>query len=437
MKEPLNNKKAQVEPTEMESIKRSMGFSETPISETVSAKPDYQAVQPKKLSDSQAILRPWPNQLNLSVIQSKDKMEARIHLAYATKEIQTQCIQQAQIPSLSYEQLIEKIKETGVRYGFLERVLHSFIEQWNRYGNPIKDFIVAKGHACKSVKVKHWVPIQRCIINKEIYSQWIKKETLHFLDCTELKPHYDFVRIGDPVFSAEFVTPPEPGLDVAGQLLMPKILQERNLTIGKGLELSEDGSEMIATCNGFVGKFDNIYQILEVNVNTSYRIQYSQNRKEAWLHLKPGDDWNEIVAIEKLLEILKKLGIRKGLLLDKIQESIEHSSLYTLKNDEDKELKLLVARGQDPVHGNDAQIDIVMDPNEKVYEEKTDGSIDFKNVDLVKRVKAEQILAKEFLPRAVYLVFFQMAHLLRLKTVLINPCQLVLILEYHLKILIY
>lgn len=125
------------------------------------------------------------------------------------------------------------------------------------------------------------------------------------------------------------------------------------------------------------------------NTKYSYKIDITKDRMEAYITIK--EDLNgEMLNQEKVLNIIKGYNINYG---------INYDNIMNLCNEHIVGKRYLVAQGIKPVNGKDGKIDFFVDLD-KNFEPKVldDGRVDYKDLQIFKNVKKDQILAKKTKP---------------------------------------
>jgi len=113
-------------------------------------------------------------------------------------------------------------------------------------------------------------------------------------------------------------------------------------------------------------------------------VSISDNEMEAYLNLGVPDGILEI-TVNDVLYKLYEYGVEKG---------IDEALIKKLIDSKQPVRNVVVARGKPVVHGKDAEVNILIDTEMSTQPLITeDGSVDFKNINLIKIVDKDQLLA--------------------------------------------
>lgn len=116
-------------------------------------------------------------------------------------------------------------------------------------------------------------------------------------------------------------------------------------------------------------------------------IESSKDRMLAVAYFEPPKNGGSSLTSEQIHEAIRKAGIKYGI-KDETVNQIIYSRQY--------HYKYVIASGEKPIDGEDARIELQFD-KDKLYsnkpKEKEDGTVDFKNLDMVYNVRQSDLLA--------------------------------------------
>lgn len=130
--------------------------------------------------------------------------------------------------------------------------------------------------------------------------------------------------------------------------------------------------------------------VTKERIDEAVRVEISQDRMLGVISFQAPKGGGKAITLEGLRKSVKGAGVVSGInqeLLKNLMDNRKHNHKY------------LVARGKPPVHGQDGTLEFFF--NTDIDEitslkpkENKDGSVDFKNLDLIQTVEKDQILAK-------------------------------------------
>lgn len=116
---------------------------------------------------------------------------------------------------------------------------------------------------------------------------------------------------------------------------------------------------------------------------STYEIRIAKDKMTALLSFEAAD---ESVTVEQILGELQKLGVRNGILKDKLGEIIQNKHLYT---------DYVIAEGLEPTKPFPGKVEYLFQTtNDMKPSVDKDGNVDYKNLSLISNVKQGQLLAK-------------------------------------------
>lgn len=125
-------------------------------------------------------------------------------------------------------------------------------------------------------------------------------------------------------------------------------------------------------------------------VDEAVRVEISQDRMLGVISFTEPENGGKTLTFEQVSSKMKDVGVVSGINKELIEELI---------NNKQYNHKYLVARGKPPVHGEDGALELYFNTNEEEIaslkpKENEDGSVDFKNLDLIQTIQKDQLLAK-------------------------------------------
>ena len=133
---------------------------------------------------------------------------------------------------------------------------------------------------------------------------------------------------------------------------------------------------------------------VEKKIDEGVRVEVSRDRMLGVISFTPPENGGKEISLDALKKKIKEAGIVSGLnieLINKIMENKQYDHKY------------LIARGRPAVHGLDGTLELffntdIDDIASLRPKENEDGSVDFKNLDLIQTILKDQKLAQITLP---------------------------------------
>lgn len=290
--------------------------------------------------------------------------------------------------NLTSDYLLKILNENGVCFGIKEPLLKSVAEKWllNRQKREFEH--VAQGVYPKDYSQEStFNALVQCISTKEDYDKTRNCKT--YRELIQITPNVQHVTSGMVIAEIQAHSPGSAGKNILGEQLFPENLSI-NLELEKGAELSSDNNQVIAKSDGVVFFFDNVIGVLEIDFDGSVEIEISPDKLSAFLEITPAGPGGKMPEETDIKEQLSKNGITFGIIEDelkKLAESFKKNSFPTEK--------ILVAQGTNAVKGEDGTVEYMFNTATSLKPQPNpDGSVDYKNINIINVVTAKQKLVQ-------------------------------------------
>ena len=172
----------------------------------------------------------------------------------------------------------------------------------------------------------------------------------------------------------------------ASKVKVPRLVPGLNVTVEKGIH--------------FFMRATGVVEIMEDEKGTSYikgsmyrrgkcSVVVSSNEMSVVLSIVPAVGGASQISVHDILGELQSKGISFGIDKQAIEAAVEKVQVTG-----EVACDLVIARGEEPVHGKDGTLEFrVMQASGSSVKVRGDGSADFKDLDRVTSVKADQLLA--------------------------------------------
>lgn len=162
------------------------------------------------------------------------------------------------------DMLMNAIKEAKITYGIQERILAEIPTRPDQY---FATFLVARGKPPLNGKDGY---IQDLFSRKP--SKTLTEDEFGRVDFASLEL-FQNVKQGDPICNIIPPTPHQDGMSVLGKVCKARIGQKASAPKGRNTEISEDGTQLIASCEGnveFSGRSFQVHPVLEIGGNVDF-----------------------------------------------------------------------------------------------------------------------------------------------------------------------
>ncbi len=173
----------------------------------------------------------------------------------------------------------------------------------------------------------------------------------------------------------------EAGVTVRGQEISGKPGKRITVRLGKGVHSAENGADIIAAAAGFV-QFD------WKSVSVKSPVTVSRDKLTAYLTVFAPQKIIGTAGVKEYLKLLESSGVVYGIDEESVQKALKEAT----DTREDKR-DVTVAKGTDPVRGEDARIEYKFNHKVKPGLLLEGGKMDYRERDLIQNVAVGQELA--------------------------------------------
>jgi uncharacterized protein len=277
--------------------------------------------------------------------------------------------------NLTPEIIGDVLRENGVVYGINEAKLLEISLRWNDGRNKGEFDDVAEGVAPKAGKegpchfvVPHLSGSRELEVIRKARGYWEAAKYLANLH-----------RVKKDVIVAEkrYEIPPQPGVNVRGDPVSTEEKPEAVTVLETGVRLSDDGKQFVAETDGVCYGIDNAIGIAPLNFNGAFEL--TSDKMAARLVLRhPGPD-GQMPSEHELRNLLANNLIVFGVKEDVIKDLFAQFAKGTIPADQ-----VIVAEGLAPEHGQNGKIEFLFATETSLAPKvNPDGSVDYRNVDIV------------------------------------------------------
>lgn len=314
----------------------------------------------------------------IKVIINEDAMDAS--LIIEPPDIDTE--------DISYEYLVQILKENDICFGIKEPVLKNIVEQWNKNKKRSEFEHIAQGIYPKSYPLENNIDLLvQCVSNKDNFDKI--RNFKNYWEIAEITPNVQRVKPGMVIAQIQSPNPSYAGKNIKGEQIFSTDSTYTSLVFENGVELSANNDQIIAKSDGLAFFFNNTIGIRELNFDGFVDVVVSPDKLKAYLKVYPGGIGGKMPDEMSIRKLLKQKGVVFGIIEDNLKKLLTdfENSIYTSEN-------FLIAQGTDAVKGKDGIVEFLFKRETSLKPQRNpDGSVDYKNVNIINAVSAKQKLA--------------------------------------------
>ena len=289
---------------------------------------------------------------------------------------------------ITHEYLFQILKENGICFGVEESVLKNIVEQWNKNKKRSEFEHIAQGIYPKSYPLENNIGLLvQCVSNKDDFDKI--RNYNNYWEIAEITPNVQRVKPGMVIAQIQSPNPSYAGKNIKGEQIFSTDSTYTSLVFENGVELSANNDQIIAKSDGLAFFFNNTIGIQELNFDGFVDVVVSPDKMKAYLKVYPGGIGGKMPDEMSIRKLLKQKGVVFGIIEDNLKKLLTdfENSIYTSEN-------FLIAQGTDAVKGKDGIVEFLFKRETSLKPQRNpDGSVDYKNVNIINAVSAKQKLA--------------------------------------------
>jgi len=290
--------------------------------------------------------------------------------------------------TLTPETLKSALDHHGILFGFDPEKIERIVEDWNQTGTRKKYHDVARGRPPTSgtgEKLRPWV---KHLSTREQLE--FARKTRYCRDLVQQGYLVQRVRPGDTVARVSATEPGSSGRNVLGEEIPAHETPVSEVILDDTVVRSESGPDIKAKAHGIVYLVEDRIGILPMDFSGAAEMVISDDRMTASMVIIPPIDDGDPPSSEEIRNLLTEKKINTG-----IETKALDTIIAQVKKGEYPRNPVVIARGNPPVDGTNGYVEFFFESSRSLKPKANeDGSVDFKNVDLVQSVTAGTKLAR-------------------------------------------
>jgi uncharacterized protein (DUF342 family) len=288
---------------------------------------------------------------------------------------------------LTIEEIRKVLTSNKITSGINDQYIEAAVQNWNRKKRRYEIPDIAKGIFPEpGIEGKINVLLRHLSFENDI--QKIRKSR-YIWQNSELLPHVQHVTSGMTVAEMLPGMPPIPGKTVTGELIFTEEIIRQDITCGNGVVHSPDSKTYVSQMSGVLCFFNNTIEVVPVSFDGAVDIEISTNKMTADIIFHPPVEDGLPPAEKDITELLYNSRVLYG-----INEAYLKEIGAGLKNGDVPEEKVTIAQGTPPNDGLNGKITYHFNTQTSLKpKQNPDGSVDYKQVDIVISVDKGEKLA--------------------------------------------
>lgn len=283
--------------------------------------------------------------------------------------------------------IMQVLAKHEITFGIDTNQIAKLIEQWNQSKRRYELHTIAQGLAPKpAAEGPLQCKLQHITCQKDFE---LVSKAHYFWEVARELPLLEPVKLRQVVAEKQVVHPAVPGRNIFGIHLFSEEVIAIDLTLQEGVEYSEDKKRIFATSEGVLYAFEDTIGILPLDFNGIFSITVAPNAMSATLNVHPAGPGGSLPGKKELARLIAEQSIVYG-----IDTTIIDHTIAACASGTPPEEPVIIAQGSEPVHGENGHIEYHFSTTSSLTPKtNSDGSVDYKSVEIVNSVAKNQLLA--------------------------------------------
>jgi hypothetical protein len=319
-----------------------------------------------------------PMRTKIKAVLSKDLMSVKL------------CVEPSGAPNetLTFDDITVVLHNDGIVFGIDDKAILGLVEKWQKFKRYYEVDNIAKGTMPQPARegsfdflVKYVSDPEKMAVAKKARYAWeLKKSGIEF----------QRVDRGKVIAQKQKDIPFVPGRNVKGDSIPISEVIKATINLDKSVQLSSNQEQVLSRAEGIAFYANNIVGILSINFDGSIEITVSPDRMKASAVFHPPGEGGQHPYLSQVETLLLENKIVHGILKDEIVKALSSLSVgpYPVE-------PVTVALGTPGKNGENGKLNFLFSTESSLKPKvNPNGTVDYKNVELVASVKKGQELVK-------------------------------------------
>ena len=293
--------------------------------------------------------------------------------------------------SLSFEYLLQQLQSQGISYGIQTEKLRANVDLWNHSPQLHQIPNAAIGQE-PHPGVEEFPRMKMRHLTKKPDVENVQKAQYAW-EVSEIIGQAQRVEPGMAIAARHWSTPPQAGISVKEETVMPKNTLPAFI-LGDGAAYSDDELFVISQVCGIAYAVENKIGVIPLNFDGSLELIISPDKLKADLIVHPCGESGSMPSYSIIQSLLEQYDITFGINSETVQKLVSDLSKNQITQEQ-----YTIAEGTPPENGEHGRIELRFNTETSLKPQPNkDGSVDFKNVNILHSVTKGQTVAIQIAP---------------------------------------
>ena len=290
-------------------------------------------------------------------------------------------------PEITCEDLERALSSKGIISGVDKKALNGLVEKWRVRKCFYELENVARGTPPEPAKEGTIHMLVRHLTNPSDIER--TRNSHYYWEIGDSIPKVQKVTPGMLIAEKQFSKPPMPGKNLKGEAVFTEDVISAEITLAAGVSYTNNKNRIKADTQGIAFFNQGIVGIVPINFDSKIEISLSPDKMCAYLIIHPAGEGG-LMPLEKEIRLL----LEQNNVIFGVKNEQFQNLLQTLKRGQYPSEPYLIAEGILPQEGENGKVQFLFDTETSlVPKQNSDGSVDYKNVNIINSVGCGQKLA--------------------------------------------
>ncbi|MFP4521819.1 MAG: flagellar assembly protein A [Fibrobacterota bacterium] len=285
--------------------------------------------------------------------------------------------------------IYSKIHSAGITFGVDDSAISTIVEKFNKEHKSVDFTQVAAGKQGKAGTKGNLTLKISGITKKEDFQKIESLDTPHISEVKAVASGAKTVHAGNRIAEHMPPSPAEKGMNIFGEEIIIKEMSEGESRVSDRVEKKSDDT-YVSKITGVPVLIDHYLDVFPVNPDAAAEIKIEERNMKALLDILPAGEGGKDISVHNVELLLQDKNVTSGIDHDAMEKAVESAAENRIPVRE-----TLIASGTPPVQGEDGKIEFFFNAKGQLSpKQNEDGSVDFKQLNLIISVNKGQELAR-------------------------------------------
>ncbi len=290
---------------------------------------------------------------------------------------------------INSEMIVQALNQKKIVYGIDEERIQAIADQWNQKKQRIQIKDIVKGTPAIPATEGLYQMTVAHLTTKDLISK-IRSAHYFWEIAQSLPPQVKIVPSGTIIAKKQEDTPSISGMNILGEPIFSSNIIKRDLNLTDSVYSSSDNNYLIAKTQGIPFFCDDTIGVIFLKPDGSVDIIVRDDKMAASILVHPPCEGGSMPKEQEILDMLRARGVVYGILHQRISELVRNFS-----NNKYPEEPVVIAEGVAARNGENGYVKLLFNTETSLKpQQNPDGSVDYKNINIINTVVEKQKLAE-------------------------------------------